>query len=392
MPITDPAHVSILTGLQPRTHGVRSNGIALPHPVPNIAGWLAGLGYHTGAFVSRAHVVPTALGIDGFEIENGPTHHSRPATPTCENAWAWVDAVADEPFFLWLHLFDPHHPYEAPPETERRFLAADAPPPIEPDYKSLSLSPIQSSPRYEAEAVDAMIARYDAEIAFADSALRRFLGRLEDRLGPSRSPLVMLTADHGEALDELEERFRFSFGHGFFLHQGLVRVPLILRWKGQLPEGRMVPGPVQLVDLVPTLFELLHVDGFPNQGRSLVRLLDAGEPMGGSKYAETAPRYAYSERQQFIDGTGRLFDAGQQYAVQDDRYKLILTLPAGETELYDLVSDPKEEQDRSTDLPEIRRRLLDALDGYLGLPIDENEFSSLPEDRLEALRALGYIQ
>ena len=390
MPITDPAHVSILTGLQPRTHGVRSNGIELPHPVPNIAGWLAGLGYRTGAFVSRAHVVPTALGIDGFETENGPTHHSRPATPTCELAFAWVDAVADEPFFLWLHLFDPHYPYEAPPEIERRFLAADAPPPIEPDYRTLSLRAVQSPPRYGAEAVAAMIDRYDAEIAFADSALRHLLERVEERLGPSRPALVMLTADHGEAMDELEDRFHFSFGHGFFLYQGLVRVPLILRWRGQLPEGRVVPGPVQLVDLAPTLFDLIGAAGFSNQGRSLVPLIDEEAPEKPSP--ATAPRYAFSERQQFVDDSGKFIDPSQQYAVQDGRYKLILTLPAGETELYDLVSDPGERQDRSTEMVETRARLLDALEGYLALPIAENEFTSLPKDRLDALRALGYVR
>lgn len=389
MPMTDPAHVSILTGLQPRTHGIRSNGIKLTQPLPNIARWLAGLGYRTGAFVSRTHVVPTALGIEGFETEDGPTGASRPAPSTCERAWAWVDQVADDPFFLWLHLFDPHYPYEAPPEMERKFLPADAPPPIHPDYSGLSLRPVHSSSRYGPAAVSAMIDRYNAEIAFADSALRQFLARVENRLGPGRSPLVILTADHGEAMNELEERFRFSFGHGFFLYQGLVHVPLILRWKGRLPEGRVVPGPVQLVDLAPTLFQLLHADGFPSQGRSLIPLLE--ENALGRSHSETAARYAFSARQRFIDKTGKLFDAGQQYAVQDARYKLILTLPAGNTELYDLLSDPTETQNRSNEMPEIRARLLKALDGYLALPTAENELPSLEKDRLDALRALGYV-
>ena len=256
VPFTLPAHSSIMTGAYPPVHGVRENvGYALDERLPTLAEDMSAAGRRTGGFIS-AFVLDGRWGIDrGFEryydefkVQDMGTLNiasvQREGTETMEQAETWLDDVAGSPFFLWLHLFEPHDPYEAPEPFASRY-------PKRP---------------------------YDAEVAYTDSLVGRLREMLEGRNLLDRT-LLVVTGDHGEGLGDHGEYF-----HGFFVYDSTVRVPLIVR----LPEGRLggrrVDAAVSHVDLRPTILDALGLSSPPvdsrQGGRSLVPLLlglDDGE-------------------------------------------------------------------------------------------------------------------
>src|SRR6266850_4978340 len=202
-PITLPAHCSIMTGLYPPAHGVRDNGnYALGPEAVTLAERLRGAGYHTGAFVS-AGVLTRRYGLDqGFDTydddlwsEDEPPLfmiRERPAPRTADRVLAWLAGWkhrSRQPFFLWVHFFDPHQPYR---------------------LRSPDLTAVAPTP-------------YDAEIAEADRGVGRVIEWLR-RKGVLDDTLVILTADHGEGLDEHGEPT-----HGIFIYDATIQVPLVWR-------------------------------------------------------------------------------------------------------------------------------------------------------------------
>jgi len=378
MPTTDPSHLSIFTGLHPRTHGIRVNGVPLAKALDNLGSWAREHGFRTAAFVSRKFVTPRAFNLPGFDAQTGPDTEERNGRETLADALAWLDLHADAPFFLWVHFFEPHLPYGPPDKLVERVA-----PGLElPELKFREAS----GPRYSAEEIEAITALYDGEIAYMDALVDVLLRRVRAARPGNDAPLIVVVGDHGEALGELDARHRFAFGHGAFLYQGLLRVPLILEWRGRLEPGGVVHAPVSLVDLPATLFDLMGTDGFATQGQSFLPLID--------RPAAPGARYAYSERRVFNEPVRELtLEGDAQFAVQDERYKLIVTLPDEEVELYDLEEDPGETRDRARDLPDVRARLRAALDAWLAETRPERDVDlTIPEDRVEDLRALGYIE
>jgi arylsulfatase A-like enzyme/Tfp pilus assembly protein PilF len=305
-PLTAPAHASLMTGRVPRRHGVRDNALyPLPGDVPLLAELLAAAGYDTAAAVSSA-VLDRGLGLDrGFgryddQVRVGPRsafdYEERAASQTNAAALAELERLRP-PFFLWVHYFDPHLPWLPPPPFDRRFAASP----------------------------------YDGEIAFMD----RELGRLLDAAaGRAERLLVVAAGDHGESLGEHGER-----AHGVFLYQATQRVPLIVAGPG-IPRGRVVDAPVGLVDLLPTLLELLGVaapDGL--DGRSLAAALAAGSDRRRLAAAELEmeshfPRLAYGWASLRALARGEL-----------------VLIDAPRPELYDLAADPGEERNLWPDHP-----------------------------------------
>ena len=376
MPTTDPAHATIFTGLYPRTHGVRKNGVSLPRAgVQTLAAWARGRGYRTGAFISRKHLVPSELGLEGFERESGPADEARDGSETVAAALAWLEQQDEGRVFVWLHLFDPHWPYQAPEPFETRFLDPSLPRVLQPPWEP-------ARARYSEPVIEATTALYDGELAYTDTLVERFLTGLAGWLPQGESPLVIVVGDHGEAMGELEERLGFAFDHGKYLYQGILRVPLLIRWPGHLPAGLVVDEVVELVDLAPTLFELLGEEGFPAQGRSRAAALRGAG-------AEPAQAYAFSERRELADAPPA---SDGQLAVQDGRYKLILTEPGRQVELYDLREDPREERDLSQERAAERERLLAALERWLRETPASAGSAEIPPEKIEALRALGYVE
>ncbi|MEO0601105.1 MAG: sulfatase-like hydrolase/transferase, partial [Myxococcota bacterium] len=290
-PLSIPSHATIHTGLYPPTHGVRTEGdFRLSDDHVTLAERFSEAGYRTMAFTS-SFTMQRRWGLDqGFDlyhdpiVEGSPTQLSwrdqRPADAVVDDALATLAALPDDgPLFLWVHLFDPHWPYH-PPEP----FASDVP--------------------------DA----YDGEIAFVDQQLRRLLDAWDARFWADAS-IVAVTSPQGESLGQGGEET-----HGFLLHDGSLRVPLILRGPG-VPAGFQVGSVVSHVDLAPTLLSMAGVSKHSGlQGRDL---RDGGsgeayhESLAGQFSLGLAPLYARTDASgRYIEGQWGSYGAMTGYEVR----------------------------------------------------------------------------
>jgi arylsulfatase A-like enzyme len=302
-PITLTAHASLLTGLAPPRHGLRDNGLAALDPAADtLAEAARAAGVQTAAFVG-AVVLDRALGLDqGFVVYDGPParrSHSghpteRPAVDVIDAALAWLDGrERARPFFLWVHLYDAHHPY-----TPRRAL-----------------------PEGSSE-----LERYLAEVSEMDAELGRLLARLRAEELLERT-LVCVTADHGEAFGEHEE-----LTHGAFCWNTTLRVPLVIRHPGRERAGERTQQLVSLVDLAPTLADALGARLAPDvDGRSLLAPRESEHGAYFESYAGYLA-FGWSPIAGWIDSYGKYVHSSRP-------------------ELYDLAKDPGEERDLAAKSP-----------------------------------------
>ena len=301
-PLTAPSHASILTGRTPLGHGMRDNGAyVLPEGVRSVAEDFRDAGFKTAAFIS-GFPLTRRFGLDrGFETYDDhlprgsdprrTAYVERTADRTTDAALHWFDTVSrSTPFFLWVHYFDAHAPYEPPAEFAARTSSA-----------------------------------YAGEIAFVDFELARLIQRIDGAPGAGRT-LILVIADHGESLGEHGEDT-----HGIFLYDSTLRVPFIFAGPG-VPAGRVAKTVARGIDVAPTLLDYAGIAGRPMEGRSL-RPAISGEPM------EDAPTYSESLHSELQYGWAPL------HSLRTARYKLI---EAPRPELYDLQTDAHETTDRST--------------------------------------------
>jgi choline-sulfatase len=337
-PITLPSHVSLLTGLYPFTHGVRNNGnFSLPASLPTLATALHDNGYQTAAFVS-AFVLDRRYGLDrGFDNYDDDVGLERRGDRTVEAAVRWLDGrTAERPFFMWLHLYDPHDPYD-PPE---RFRAAFADRP------------------------------YDGEIAFADEVIATLLDRLE-RAGTLGSTIVAVVGDHGESLGEHGE-----ITHAMFVYESTLRVPMILWSPGHVPSGQRLAGPVRTIDLAPTLLDLAGRPSIAGaEGRSLVPMMRGNGAPPQSVYGETYFPLLY-------------MNWAPLRTIQDERWKYI---DAPTPELYDLSQDVGERANVANREPARVAALGQALRTLTGGRRGAMSERKIDGDTAAKLAALGYI-
>lgn len=267
MPTTGPAHVSLLTGLHPSEHGARENGTPMDagHAGRELARRLGARGYATAAFVTTRLLHPDATGLHGFGIHDTPRGALRPGTEAVRAALHWLAAEPRRPVFLWLHLYDAHAPYGTADEKRRSF-------PVDP-----ALYGWVDPDRYaDPAARRAMADRYATGVREADAALGTLLEALPAHF--ASPPLVVVTGDHGEALDEHLDERGYAFDHGEFLDEDVVCVPLVLRGPGVAP-GR-VPGPASLRDLYGTL---LAAAGAPDPEAAAEGRVDLRSAPGDSR-------------------------------------------------------------------------------------------------------------
>jgi arylsulfatase A-like enzyme len=255
---TMPAHATMLTGTHPCVHGADWGGEAggpLPAGIVPIAERLREAGWATAAFTEDAYVSAAVFhrGFDVF-VADVESHVSGAVEKTVAAATAWIEANAKRPFFVLVHTYQVHHPYVPPPEYAGLAAMTDVP----------------SLPGLPPPSRDLMddAAAYVAEVAYTDAVVGRLLGRI-DALGLGDDTIVVVTSDHGEAFGEHGRR-----AHGTGLHEEQMRVPLIVRAPGLVAAGRRVGDMVGLVDLTPTLLDLLGFERQPwMQGVSLARAM-----------------------------------------------------------------------------------------------------------------------
>ncbi len=339
-PLTLPSHVSALTGLLPPGHGVRDNmGYRFDAgSMPYLPRWLEEAGYRTGAAVS-AFVLRGTSGLDaGFGFyDDRITFRSwtdlgsvqRPGGETLERAAEWLRGVAGEPFFLFFHIYEPHTPHEPPEPFRSRF----------------------ASP-------------YDGEVAAADAIVGALVAELE-ALGVYDRAVLILMSDHGEGLND-----HGDYEHGPLLYREIIQVPLMLKLPGGERGGTAVERSVELVDIFPTVAELLGEA--PPQGLDGISLLapDGGEPR--PVYSETFfPRlhFGWSDLASLVDYPWHLIDGP-------------------DPELYDLAADPGERVNLLGRERRTAARLKKTLDGY------DRAFRPAAEVDAETRRrlaALGYV-
>jgi len=341
-PLTLPSHSSLLTGLLPPHHGVRDNiGFVLGEDVATLQARLGAAGWSTGAAVS-SFVLRRQTGIArGFELFDdaieAPFGTAALASVQRDGAAAvaalggWLERLGGGPFFAFLHLYEPHTPYTPPPPYDRH-----------------------EDP-------------YDGEVAYADALVGRFLDRLR-ALGVYEESLIVLVADHGEGLgDHGEEE------HGLFVYRESIQVPLVVRLPGGARGGTRFSDPVGLVDVAPTILDLVGQTPLDADGRSLRRAL-AGEALPAQPvYSETLyPRYH--------------FGWSELHSAVDARYQYVR---APRPELYDLTRDPKETENvapgRAASVQELDAWLEPLRGGPLPAP------DTVDDDVRSRLQALGYV-
>jgi arylsulfatase A-like enzyme/Flp pilus assembly protein TadD len=347
VPLTGPSHASILTGRTPLGHGFRDNGgYVLAAQVKTAAEDFGQAGYRTAAFVS-AFPLDRRFGFDrGFETydDHLPKGNDRRRTPYVERLadattdaatrWLSAPAAAGAPFFLWVHYYDPHAPYEPPGGLAERF---------------------RTSP-------------YDGEIAFVDAQLSRLLRTLEDK-GTLARTLVLVTADHGEALGEHGEGT-----HGLFVYDSTLKIPWIMAGPG-IGAGRVSTTVARGIDLLPTLLDYAGVPPRADlEGRSLRPAAEGHEMSDAPAYAESL----YPERE---------FGWAPLHAWRTARHKLI---EAPRPELYDLEVDAGEQTNKAADEPARVAELRRVLQSAVSRPAPSSAAEVDPETA-ERLRALGYV-
>jgi len=392
IPETGPSFTSLLTGRWPAALGTRGNGHPMGKDVPTLATILSDAGYGTAAFVSGFPLVARLSGLErGFDLYDddmpdprGTVEHVQRSAPhTTAAALAWLEQHGREPFFLWVHYYDPHGDYAPGPPYDTLFAAAPWGP---------RLAPTQI-PAYQRHGDDTVaggyIDRYDGEIRKVDDQVARLLGQLGS-MGLTANTVVVVTADHGESLTE----HGYYFDHGNELYEPSVRVPLVMAGPGVPTDGRRLRDLARLPDLMPTLLEIL---GQPvPRGIAAVSFRDwweSGAPTAASREALSEARF--QPYRALTPGA----DVGPKLAARDDRYTLILRLDGPRIELYDRLSDPGEIRDLLADpsaepgLAALKTELADRLRGRLRLEGGGTArpvvFTPEMRARLEAMTARG---
>jgi arylsulfatase A-like enzyme len=369
--VTNPSFASILTGLYGKNHGVYDLRTPLPPSDTTLAELLAGAGYDTLALIAASHLGNHNSGLgQGFgEVSTASEHYAAEMPIDMTMDWLAARAEKPRPFFIWLHLFDPHTPHTPPQPYALGFRPATAgglsPPSAWVPFR-------QPAPR---GFVDPILGGnrdlYDGEVAYLDRQVGRLIDFLESR-GLLENTVVALVADHGENLGEHNIRFR---------HIGLfdttTHVPLMIRWPGRRREGRRLAGLVQTIDLFPTLLAAAGVKAPPQDATDLREL--TGEERQGRRavFSEHAGRLGISLRtREYRYGLSE----GNQPFIPDGPY------------LYDLKADPEEIQNLAgRGLPveqELNRLLLRWLADRRMNPNPESR--TLTEEEERKLRALGY--
>jgi arylsulfatase A-like enzyme/Tfp pilus assembly protein PilF len=360
VPLTTPSHAAILTGTYPQFNHVNYMGDPLGKGLPFVPEILHRNGYKTAAFVGALVLDPTKLapGFDrGFDHYDAGFHRRRPGednyhslerrgAEVLNRAVTWLSKHPTGPFFLWVHLYDPHDPY-TPPEPYRT--------------------------QYKAEP-------YDGEIAYTDSIVGKLLSELRTR-GLFDGSLIAIMADHGEAFGEHGEKH-----HGIFLYDETIHVPLMFKLPRQ-NSGTKVETKVGLVDVAPTILRAAHLS-VPEvmQGQSLSHFMTPDKVVRSNEHDDSSSQRAiYSE-----SGYGHLsFGWSVLKAWRAGNY---LYVDAPERELYDQTADPGATHNLAPDSRAVTDTAAAQMAEFRRQTVGESlEKTQLTIEQTESLHALGYM-
>lgn len=400
-PWTAPGFSSMMSGTSPWVHGAMWLGTTAPTQLPFLAERLQAAGYPTAAIGSNFILSSRGArgrfdrGFDEFRmypLAQSPVTRSlerlRKARPQllgldadtgdlAEQAIAWLERRGDEPFFLWLHFYDPHAPYAPPPELSP---PGDAHPEIGPAAQQETLDAIRNGERpLSPKGAEWLRALYEAEARYVDDRVGRVLEQLKAS-GRFDESLILVASDHGEEFFE-----HGGLVHGWTLYEEQLRVPFLIKPPGR-SEGLRIDQPVGTIDLPSTALELAGVgfDAADMQGRSLACLW-ADAPC------------ELSARPHFATG---LIGERQRQAVVFEGWKLIEAPEWGRARLYDLEADPGEWTDLSRSRPEVvergrdllRQHALESAELRRRLGLETAGSSGYDDASRDRLRSLGYIQ
>jgi arylsulfatase A-like enzyme len=411
---------SFLASLYPTTHGVARFTDRLPASVTTLADVYRAAGHATLSLSSVTFTGQFTNLHKGFEevheatSQSDPQYDSKTAREYVGRTIDWIERHRDEPFFIYLHVFDPHSPFE--PRRPYDSMWADPTKRDEHLQQRTALGKVIADPGMASRGmatreemakagVDAATYLaydkdwYDGSIKALDVEIERLYTRLR-MTGLDRKTAVVFLSDHGE---EFHEHGRMW--HGQSAYGELAHVPLFLRWPAGIPAGRPVDELVQLIDVMPTLLDLSglpHPEGM--QGQSLVPLLQ----MPASQGTAWKKRPAITEKQPMRGPNDRPDPANerdaswQSFAIHDGEWKLIhhTIRPAGkpEFELFDALRDPLDQKDLASAHPDVVERLKKALDGWQQMALaarpksDSEATQKLSPEQLQRLRSLGYVK
>ena len=356
VPLTTASHTTILTGTYPQFNHVNDFGVPLSPRLPYLPDLLHHQGYHTAAFVASLVLDPldgTAPGFDrGFDFYDAgfrlrPRGADRYKTverrggEVVNHALAWLSQNHTSPFFVWVHLYDAHDPYD-PPEP----------------YKT----------RYKSQP-------YDGEIAYADSAVGKFLDTLREH-NLYDGTLIAVMADHGESLGAHGENT-----HGVFLYDETLHVPLVVKLPANRNAGLRVDTRAQLIDVAPTLLQVAGV-ATPKevQGESLLKLLPSAD-----KTQQAVDRPAYAE----TDYSHRAFGWSSLRALRTGKY---LYIASPDPELYNQETDPAELRNLASDSKAVAQTLGSQLDVFREETSQTIVELAKPDpEQMKKLQSLGYV-
>jgi len=406
-PWTLPSHASLLTSTLPHVNGVnKQRGIS--SALPLLAETFRDAGWQTAGFTDVALLGPNFgfdRGFDSYEYREGSEPVLRGARWSHQRVVDWLTAADDRPAFVFWHIFDVHGPYGAPAPFGGMFRPA-----VSRGAEAEHLGKLISAPCHDYlqlerfSSLEDLVASYDEGIAATDHAIGQTLEILR-AAGAYDDALIVVTSDHGESLFENG----VWVGHGLFLTDDQIRVPLLLKLPGNRGAGRRVARPARLIDVAPTMLEVLGIPIPPShQGESL---LPAGRGPDGAAhvaygYAEdTGSVYVRDGHMKLISPWG--FDAA--FVSPDGLRGFLRPRPADEAsarrlaalaeeQLYDLRADPSETRNLADSVPEeLIARYRSLMAGYLrrsALASAAYETGSVPtltKRQAEELRALGYI-
>ena len=398
-PLTGPSHASILTGLYPQTHGVRINGYPLRDSVLTIAKILKGSGYKTAGFVSVNFLGDDVSGLGrGFDVFDWPKQIEQPAEAATQKAIGWLNKKGKERFFVWVHYYDAHSDYSPPYPYNVMY---------DPSYSGqatgstqfldkLNKGEIKLSQR-DHEHIDAL---YSGEISYVDRSIGVLIEHLKET-GVYKNTLIIVTADHGEALGEHEN----YFGHSLQLYDPSIMVPLIFVNRNALPSNKSIETQVESIDIAPTILGMAGLEAPAEmEGKTLSPLMESG------KRQELYLEKAFSETQNMRWGGLILKDnlaaaekiheqvkSGKEISrsLRTPKWKFIFSQESSSRvdELYGMKDDPKEKINLIYENMETAEGLAKDLKSWMRgeekSALDES--GPMDEKTLETLKSLGYI-